>query len=489
MILESPSLLRVLAALAALAAVAPARASDSIFTPAERAWIAAHPVVDYAFNPRAAPFSFEEHGEHRGLSADQMMLLSKHTGIEFRPLLGAKWPEVIEQARAGKVLLVAQLAITPQRMKFLAFTRPLLDVPYGIFTGPRGPFVESLEDLRGRRVGVPRDVTISERLRAQYPDIRQVPFDSAIDGMARLALGEYDAAITNVGAATFAANEKGVTNLRLRAVLPDTFQFAIGVSRSAPLLIDIVNKGLADIPPEEMRALRSHWLNVPGPGFTRSEMLAVAGGSAAAVFMIAAVNIALLYLRLRTRYGQLVAAESKLQELATVDELTGLGNRRAYATAIESELMRADRAPAPLAFLELDLDHFKAINDQYGHEAGDRTLTAIGRLVRAQLRHNDLAFRMGGEEFVVLLPGAGEAEARRAAERLRASVAGLRDLPAPITASIGCAVLPAGCKASGHALYSAADAALYRAKRDGRDRAHVTVCGADAHPALETPPA
>jgi diguanylate cyclase (GGDEF)-like protein len=111
--------------------------------------------------------------------------------------------------------------------------------------------------------------------------------------------------------------------------------------------------------------------------------------------------------------------------LARTEELTGLYNRRHLDTALETELARARREAAPLGVLMLDLDHFKAFNDRFGHPRATPLLRAVADLLRAQLRAIDMVARYGGEEFTILLPGSPRPEAVRIAERIRRS---LRDL-------------------------------------------------------------
>jgi diguanylate cyclase (GGDEF)-like protein len=163
-------------------------------------------------------------------------------------------------------------------------------------------------------------------------------------------------------------------------------------------------------------------------------------------------------------------AEDALRRLAMVDELTGLFNRCAFFTLAERELARALRAGTPCAVLMLDLDYFKSVNDENGHPAGDRALAAFGALLRRSLRPQDVAGRLGGEEFGVLLSQAGAAEAALVAERLRAATAAapLDGAPRIITLSAGFAVCPAGAPLD-RAL-ARADEALYRAKEQGRNR-------------------
>src|SRR5207253_7078068 len=101
---------------------------------------------------------------------------------------------------------------------------------------------------------------------------------------------------------------------------------------------------------------------------------------------------------------------------------TGLMNRRAFTAVLEREVARAERYAVPLSFLLLDVDHFKAVNDQHGHAVGDAVLAAVGRLLAAEARATDHAGRWGGEEFVVALPHTDEAGAACAAERMRGAL-------------------------------------------------------------------
>lgn len=159
----------------------------------------------------------------------------------------------------------------------------------------------------------------------------------------------------------------------------------------------------------------------------------------------------------------------QLEMLASRDPLTGVANRRAMERElhIAAEAFRRHRVPAGV--LVMDLDHFKRINDELGHEAGDDVLVAFARAVQTRCRAGDRLFRYGGEEFVLLLPGTGVDTLRTVADELRADVAArVRAGGRPITVSVGGAVLQAG-EDNAHWL-ARADAAMYEAKRAGRDR-------------------
>lgn len=171
------------------------------------------------------------------------------------------------------------------------------------------------------------------------------------------------------------------------------------------------------------------------------------------------------------------AAELASLTLANVDTLTGALSRRHFMNLADQELARAQRYKFPLMVLMLDLDHFKRINDQHGHAAGDVVLQKFVQTVKSVLRESDLIGRIGGEEFAVLLPNTplegGRALAQRIIDSVRASPVLVNGKRIAHTVSIGAGCL--SCETSFAALLNAADAALYRAKNGGRDRLEVAL--------------
>jgi diguanylate cyclase (GGDEF)-like protein len=179
------------------------------------------------------------------------------------------------------------------------------------------------------------------------------------------------------------------------------------------------------------------------------------------------------------------AAESELARLALLDGLTGLGNRRHFDDMLEREWHRAARSRTAFSFLMIDVDHFKAYNDHYGHRAGDRALKTIAACIAAGVtRAEDLAVRYGGEEFAVLLPATDEAGAYRVAETIRRAIAALGiphiGSPGIVTLSVGVAAMRPDRGSHSGMIVEAADAALYDAKRNGRNRTEIAASRAPA---------
>jgi two-component system, cell cycle response regulator len=188
-------------------------------------------------------------------------------------------------------------------------------------------------------------------------------------------------------------------------------------------------------------------------------------------------------LRIKSLQDQLRSAKAQLEKLSVTDGLTGLYNHRHFEDRLAEEFRRAQRYSDPVSLLMLDLDHFKAVNDRFGHPFGDLVLRTTAELLRTSLRDPDICSRYGGEEFAIILPKTHLQGALAVSERIvramRQKTYAVADLPAVpdatdlrVTVSIGIAFYPAKDVTSPDLLVKFADEALYRAKREGRD----TVC-------------
>lgn len=228
----------------------------------------------------------------------------------------------------------------------------------------------------------------------------------------------------------------------------------------------VVGRGL-DVEPGGLRvAIRGAHADI---GFVRLDVADVPEGEVVErerIVEVVAHHVALAVVGLRTR--------AKLSEQSLRDPLTKLYNRRWLGDTLRREVSRSVRLGKPLAVLAFDVDHFKWFNDHFGHQAGDEVLKTVADTLASGIRAEDFACRQGGEEFLVVMPGADVATAAARAEALRADIARHPVLVAnggrePITVSVGVAVFPAHAP-SADELLAAADAALYRAKASGRDR-------------------
>jgi two-component system, cell cycle response regulator len=183
-------------------------------------------------------------------------------------------------------------------------------------------------------------------------------------------------------------------------------------------------------------------------------------------------------LRIKQLQERLRETQARLAEQLTTDPLTGMKNRRFFDERLEEEFRRAERYGDCLALLMIDLDHFKSVNDRFGHPGGDLVLREAATLIRNSIRDPDICARYGGEEFAVILPKTGKPGAIAVAERMWREIGKKEYIVAPaatmscavrVTASIGVAFHPAKDITSGDHLLVMADKALYQAKRAGRN--------------------
>ncbi len=181
-----------------------------------------------------------------------------------------------------------------------------------------------------------------------------------------------------------------------------------------------------------------------------------------------------VHLQLKTLQDELRRSNRLLLELAQTDPLTRLCNRRSLTEMLENELNRCQRNATPCSLIMADIDHFKQVNDQYGHQAGDDVLVTVADLLREQLRPYDLAARYGGEEFCLVLPETSLTQAEEVAERIRKRVENYTFKGATadlhLTISLGVATLSGESEQSENKLIRLADEALYLAKNNGRNR-------------------
>ncbi|WP_341416744.1 sensor domain-containing diguanylate cyclase [Paenibacillus filicis] len=175
-----------------------------------------------------------------------------------------------------------------------------------------------------------------------------------------------------------------------------------------------------------------------------------------------------IHREIEQKQAELIQMNTILVELSTTDKLTGLKNRRYFQEKLEEQIALFHKTLQPFSLCILDIDHFKKVNDTYGHQTGDQVLEQLARILKAHARSEDIAARYGGEEFVLILPGTDGPESRSIAEHLRQIVAESSWITGSLTVSVGIATYTA--EETDATILKKADQALYTSKLNGRNR-------------------
>ncbi len=446
--------------LCSLAAPFDARAEPSGVTAFERAHVEHLGIIHFCVDPDWPPFEWvDAEGRHRGIGADLLALVAGRTGLALELQPTRDWDESLRAAADGRCSLLSFLNRTPTRETWLLFTEPVFSDPNVIITREEHPPVTDLHDLAGQTMALPRGTSIEERVRKDYPEIRVILTASEDEAMQLVSDRRADMALRSLIVAAYTIKKQGLFNLKIAGRLPDyTNHLRIAVSGGDDVLRDILDRGVATLTDEERDRIVNSYVTITIEQAFDYGLLARIAALAALVLAVAAAVI-----------WRMSRLNRELKRLSRTDALTGLVNRKAIDARLEAEVGRALRLKRGLAVLMMDIDHFKAVNDDFGHPAGDRVLATFGRLISDGVRRGDLAGRLGGEEFVVICPDTGPDEAMGAAERIRKAVETADfGLGRPVTVSAGVAVLRPGDRAPD--LLGRADAALYDAKHGGRNR-------------------
>lgn len=456
----------------------------------EQAWLKQHPQIRIAGDPDYAPFEFRNaRGELMGVSQDILGYCLDVLAIELIETPTHSWKQAQDHLNAGTADLVTVASQTTQRDKYLAFTQPYLYLPVVILTRNDINRQLTLKDLYGQTLITVYGFGVNEYLQQFSDKINLVYARSTAEALQKLSFGNVDAMLLNLGTASYQIQALKLTNLRVSGEVDYTYQLAFAVRTELSPLIPILNKVLTTMPQGQKQQFIAKWINLDQYLWRPSKYQTLM-----TIAIIAALGFALmfaLYLSLnRTLTAQNKALEQKshllekeieerkllevqLKEQVFQDDLTGLANRRKLLERVALEWPRSLRASRPISILMLDLDHFKIINDSFGHDIGDRVLKSIANILQDSIRITDLVARWGGEEFVLMLPETGHDPAMEIAERIREKVAATKlayqDKNITFTISIGVATTENG-EPSFTELLSISDMALYQSKEQGRNQ-------------------
>jgi len=440
-------------------------AADVALTDLERYYVETNGEIMLCVDPDWVPFeSINERGEHQGIAADLLKLISDRTGVRFRLVPTKTWEESLDFSKTGRCQALSFLNESPKRKEWLVFSEPIFTDVNVFITREEHPFISDPGALIGETLVLPKGTAVEEFIRKDYPNIRIITVESEADAFQMVTERKATMTMRSLIVAAYTIKKEGWFNLKISGQLPGyTNRLRVGLTKDKANLVDIINKGISSISGQDRGAIVDKHISINVQTVTDYSLLFKVAG----VLLLAIVAAALWVHHLR-------AHNKELTLISQTDALTNVSNRLKLNSVLSYEFARAKRKWHPLSVLLIDLDHFKRVNDELGHLAGDTVLKEVSRILTSQVRSVDVVGRWGGEEFLIICPDTDTPSAMVVAERIVHAVRQFEfSCRKPQTICIGVASLSENDTPD--SLLNRADEALYNAKSDGRN------CARSAH--------
>lgn len=455
-------------------------ASNIGLTSEEQEYLAQKKVLRVCVDPDRLPFDgVDENGHHDGLSKDVFQIFARMLNVKMVAPKVEDWNDLMAKAKNRDCDVVSQINASDERKKFLDFTTPYFYLPLAVVTRYDRIFVEESLQGAGTRFAVIKDDIANDKLRKRYPKINLVEVKNNIEAMKMVYDGEVFGYIGAQGAVAFAIQALDLDKLAVTGSLPLRYELSVASRNDEPLLGTALEKAVLAIDPKEAQSIRDKWIAITIEKVTDYTLLWQTLGVLGTI-----LAVSLYWIRRLTRANhkiretlskldaartQLEAQNHLLKEQSITDPLTGLYNRLKLDEDIAHEISRVQRSKSEFSIILLDIDHFKGVNDTYGHLTGDQTLKEFSTLLKDNLRASDILGRWGGEEFLIICPDSNLEGCQKLAKQLRKKISTHPfSKVGTLTASFGVATHIPGEQAN--TVISRADLALYAAKHQGRNR-------------------
>ncbi len=438
---------------------------ETVLTAAEQQFLIKKGEIKLCIDPNWMPFEKLKNGKHIGMSADYMRLIEDELQIPIMLVPTENWMESVEFAKARKCDIWSLAMATPERKKYMSFTKPYLVIPLVIATKNDKFFIVDLNEVKQQKIGLVKGYAFTEILKADYPDHNWVEVDTIADGLQQVADGEIYGMIDNLTTIAYQMQKKYIGTLKIAGRLNKNWELGIGVRNDEPLLRDILEKAIERIDEKTRQNILNQWMSI---SYELPKDYSILWEISAVILLI---FMLLLYrYRVISHYNNdLQKLNQKLEVISITDPLTELYNRRYLDKTIQSSLNLAKRYRTPFSVVLLDIDNFKLINDTNGHDVGDKVLQQIADILVKNSRKNDLAGRWGGEEFLIICAQSHLSGAVKLAEHLCFTINHENfSLKWKISASFGVTEYKENDTAN--SIFKRVDSALYQAKKQGKNQ-------------------
>jgi len=447
--------------------------SESTLNEEERSFLARIKVIRKCVDPLWMPLEeIDQSNQHVGVIADILKLVEQKidTPIELVPT--KNWPESIEKLKSRDCDIVTSDTADGIPPDYYLKTKPFLNHRNVYITRSDSLLQLDFSSIKDKPIGIPMGYPTIELIRQRYGDVNIVEVKDVDEGLLKVSRGELYAFTDLLPICSYSIQRQGLTNLKVAGHLDISFPTVMAVRSDMPELVQILNKTFATIDRSAINEFLSQWIKVEYD-------MKFDWRTLAKYLAVALVLLSLILYWNRKLYNlnnKLDKANAELTLLNETDALTKMKNRNYLTHRLPGLVKIANRNSLSLGIAMLDIDHFKQINDTYGHAVGDECLLAFAyRMHEVFQRESDSIIRYGGEEFLLICIGMTAAEFAKNLERLRYEVEtkGLSlasEIKAEFSVSAGYVFHPVAPNQWDEKLIAEADEKLYQAKEAGRNQ-------------------
>ena len=442
----------------------------------ETDWLKKHSIATLTGDPLWIPYSLKDNVySYRGIVGDYIKIFSQKTKINLQVKPKKSWAEILtpkDGNRSDVIFGAMNMQIQRKLSQYYDFLPAYESGPLVIIADKKIRYVTSLYDIKTKKIGILSDQEYTQRLENTYIGYDFQKIGTVKEILDQVKSGELDAGILSLSKAVLFLADDEYSKLDIVGKMDEKVYVYIGVLKDEPMLKNILSKTLLSTLSEYKREILSKWtrkLNyVDKIDYTLTYTVA-------ALLSLLLLSTWYYIYAIRKKHKHTQELTEILEYLALTDDLTGLENKRAFNKMFEDMQIQSDK----IALLFIDVDYFKAYNDYYGHLEGDITLKRIADKIDNFGAEHIFPYRIGGEEFGMILFGCDSEAAEAYANEVCRSISSeqIEHKMSPlgyITVSIGVSV--GNADVNRHALYQCADKALYTAKEQGRNKVFLNNC-------------
>ncbi|HFQ5433017.1 TPA: transporter substrate-binding domain-containing protein [Vibrio vulnificus] len=436
--------------------------------------------LTYCINPNLHPLEYlDEEGKHQGISRDLMSLISQKLGEPISFVKTSSWQDSLNYLVSKKCDFIPLIHDKSIVRSDINFTPVVLTRTMVVVTSQNQSYIERMDDYSDKSYAIRSEFIEASQIGYFYPNAKIISVSSVDEGLRKVKSGEVFGYIDLIDPIVYNSNMLGELNIKVSGQLPWKNKFVMAVMADNVLLHSILSKSISSITRSDINQIEVKWMATRYEKVTDYTSLFIV----VIVSLIVIGIITFLYHRIRFEKvksdlllsdlqdakQELEIKNKQLLHLSTTDRLTHVFNRVKLDEVMGIEITKAKQHQSALGIILVDIDHFKKVNDTYGHLIGDELLVHIATCLMNNIRPGDTLGRWGGEEFLIICPNTGQKELEVLAEQLRKTVELSRKCATPkLTISLGLTLYQADDSEKN--LIRRADEALYAAKANGRNR-------------------